>query len=181
VAVMAVMRARGVLAEAEGDLTAAETALAEAVRVGTECNRPLELGRSLLALGTVQRRLRKKHVARQTLVHASEIFSRLGAVLWEERARRELARIGGRSTPRGELSATERASSSSSCSGGRTRRWPRRSTSARRPSSGTCRGSTRGSECTRGPSSPLRVDRRARKSGGIPGCCETLRVLPSVV
>jgi DNA-binding NarL/FixJ family response regulator len=47
-------------------------------------------------------------VARQTLVHASEIFSRLGAVLWEERARRELARIGGRSTPRGELSATER-------------------------------------------------------------------------
>jgi len=108
VAVMAVMRARGVLAEAEGDLTAAETALAEAVRVGTECNRPLELGRSLLALGTVQRRLRKKHVARQTLVHASEIFSRLGAVLWEERARRELARIGGRSTPRGELSATER-------------------------------------------------------------------------
>ncbi len=107
VTVMVVMRARGVLAEAEGDLTAAETALAESVRVGTECNRPLELGRSLLALGTVQRRLRKKHVARQTLVRASEIFGRLGAVLWEERAQRELARIGGRSTPRGELSATE--------------------------------------------------------------------------
>jgi DNA-binding NarL/FixJ family response regulator len=27
--------------------------------------------------------------------------------LWAERAHRELARIGGRSTPRGELSATE--------------------------------------------------------------------------
>jgi DNA-binding CsgD family transcriptional regulator len=107
VTVATAARARGLVAEADGDLAGAETALAEAVQVGERCNRPLELARSLLALGTVQRRLRKKQAARLSLGRAVEIFSGLEAVLWTERARRELARIGGRSAPRGELSATE--------------------------------------------------------------------------
>jgi len=103
----AVARARGLIAEAEGDLVAAEEALEEAVRTDMTCTRPLHLGRSLLALGAVQRRLRKKQAARETLDRAVEIFAGLSAVIWADRARRELARIGGRSTPRGELSATE--------------------------------------------------------------------------
>jgi len=107
ITIAVVARVRGLIAAAEGDLAAAEDSLAEAVRVGGECTRPLDLGRSLLALGTVQRRLRKKQAARLTLERGLEIFSGLGAMIWAERARRELARIGGRSSPRGELSGTE--------------------------------------------------------------------------
>jgi DNA-binding CsgD family transcriptional regulator len=100
-------RARGLLAAAAGNLDAAEAALEEAVESITGAGSPLELARSLLALGTVQRRARKKQAARGTLGRALEIFAGLGAEVWGERTRRELARIGGRSTPRGELSATE--------------------------------------------------------------------------
>ena len=100
-------RARGLLAAADDDLEAASVALEVSVDAGEGADGSLELGRSLLALGSVQRRARKKQEARQTLERALEIFDRLGARLWAERARRELRRIGGRSTPRATLSATE--------------------------------------------------------------------------
>jgi DNA-binding CsgD family transcriptional regulator len=100
-------RARGLLAAAEGDLVAAESTLTEAVEIGQGTGRVFDLGRSLLALGTVQRRGRKKQAARLTLERALQIFTGLGAAISAEHARRELARIGGRSTPRGELSETE--------------------------------------------------------------------------
>jgi DNA-binding CsgD family transcriptional regulator len=103
----AAARARGLLAAAEGDLEGAETALEEAVSTGERLGWPLELGRSLLALGTVQRQARKKQAARRTLERAGEVFEGLGAKPWAERARRELDRIGGRAAPRRELSATE--------------------------------------------------------------------------
>jgi DNA-binding NarL/FixJ family response regulator len=103
----AAARARGLLAAAAGDLVAAEAALEEAVEAVAGRDSPLELGRSLLALGCVQRRLRKKQTARLSLNQALEIFEELGARVWAERSRRELARIGGRSAPRGELSGTE--------------------------------------------------------------------------
>jgi DNA-binding CsgD family transcriptional regulator len=106
-AIAAAARARGLLAAAGGDLVAGEAALDEAVEAAAGCGNPLELGRSLLALGTVQRRARKKQTARLTLGRGLDIFTTLGAEVWAERARRELARIGGRSTPRGVLSATE--------------------------------------------------------------------------
>jgi DNA-binding CsgD family transcriptional regulator len=102
-------RARGLLAAAEGDLEAAHAALEEAIELDEQVGIPLALGRSLLALGTVQRRMQRRQAARETLGRALEIFGRLGARLWAERARRELGRIGGRSSPRGEteLSGTE--------------------------------------------------------------------------
>jgi DNA-binding NarL/FixJ family response regulator len=75
--------------------------------LGREVGWPLELGRSLLALGTVQRRSRKKQAARRTLDEAVLIFGALGARLWAERARRELGRIGGRKAAREGLSTTE--------------------------------------------------------------------------
>ena len=43
---------------------------------------PFELARTLLALGTVQRRAQHKRAARETLQRAVEIFERLGARLW---------------------------------------------------------------------------------------------------
>jgi DNA-binding NarL/FixJ family response regulator len=92
---------------AEGDLDAAERALAEAVAAGEAVPRPLERARSLLALGTIQRRRKRKQAARATLGHALELFDELGAPLWAERARREIGRIGGRIPYDHELSATE--------------------------------------------------------------------------
>ena len=69
---------------------------------------PLELARTLLALGTVQRKARHKRDARESLQRAIEIFERLGARLWLEKARSELRRIGGRIGSESELSETER-------------------------------------------------------------------------
>ena len=57
-------------------------------------------------LGSVQRRDRKKRPARESLEGALEVFATLGAALWAERARGELARVGGRA-PADGLTATE--------------------------------------------------------------------------
>jgi DNA-binding CsgD family transcriptional regulator len=103
----AAARARGLLAEAEGDLEHAESELEQAVAVGKEVGWPLELGRSLLALGTVQRRAQKKQAARRTLEEAIAVLDALGARPWAERARRELGRIGGRKAVHEGLSTTE--------------------------------------------------------------------------
>jgi DNA-binding CsgD family transcriptional regulator len=100
-------RNRGLLLAAEDDLGGAEIALHEAVAIGETVPRPLERGRSLLALGTVQRRLRRKQAARATLGEAAELFEELGAPVWAQRARRESGRIGGRVPYEHELSATE--------------------------------------------------------------------------
>ena len=56
----------------------------------------------------MQRRAQHKRAARESLQRAAEIFERLGARLWLEKARSELRRIGGRTASDGELSETER-------------------------------------------------------------------------
>ena len=97
-------RAAGLLAAAEGrddDAVAAfETALAEA-------EIPFERGRTLLALGAVQRRMRQRRVARSTLEEAKRLFDELGAELWAELTAAELARIGGRAPAAEGLTASE--------------------------------------------------------------------------
>ena len=57
-------------------------------------------------LGGVQRRLKRKAAARRSLEEALAILEATGAPLWAERARAELARIGGR-TRAGGLTPTE--------------------------------------------------------------------------
>jgi DNA-binding CsgD family transcriptional regulator len=104
---VAAHRARGLLAAAEGNLEVAEAELQEAVSIGEELGWPFEHGRSLLALGTVQRQARKKRAARATLERAVDLFSQLGATPWAQRARRELGRIGGRRSAQEGLSTTE--------------------------------------------------------------------------
>ena len=47
-------------------------------------------------------------MAATTLSEAAQIFERLPAPLWAERARRELSRIGGRRVSDGALTETER-------------------------------------------------------------------------
>ena len=66
------------------------------------------MARTWLALGAVQRRTRKRGAARDALERALAIFDELGAALWTEKARSELARVGGRTAAGDELTPTER-------------------------------------------------------------------------
>lgn len=102
-------RCRGLLLAAKGEHTRAIEALEAAASdpdppQGTN---PFERARTLLALGTVQRRAHHKRAARETLGLAAESFDRLGARVWEAKARAELRRIGGRTASKSELSETE--------------------------------------------------------------------------
>src|SRR4029453_5071791 len=79
----------------------------EAVRHYDRLPLPFELGRTLLVRGAVQRRDKRKREARDTLTQALEVFGSLGAALWSERTRAELARIGGRAASSLTLTPTE--------------------------------------------------------------------------
>jgi DNA-binding CsgD family transcriptional regulator len=60
-----------------------------------------------LIRGRLQRRVKQKRAAAQTLHEALALFERLGAPAWEAQARAELERVGLRRAP-DELTATER-------------------------------------------------------------------------
>ena len=62
---------------------------------------------ALLALGGTQRRIKRRREARTTLEEALATFDRIGAALWAERARAELARISGRAATPGALTPAE--------------------------------------------------------------------------
>jgi DNA-binding CsgD family transcriptional regulator len=64
--------------------------------------------RGVLALGRVQRRAKQWRAARETLERATAQFGRLDAHGWEQRARSELDRVGGRRRAAGELTPSER-------------------------------------------------------------------------
>jgi DNA-binding CsgD family transcriptional regulator len=98
----------GVVRAARGDLDGALIALERAVehhRAAVAC--PFERCVSVLELGRVQRRLRRKAEARATLERALAMFEELGAPLWAQAARAEIARIGGRTAADG-LTPSER-------------------------------------------------------------------------
>jgi DNA-binding CsgD family transcriptional regulator len=99
-------RGRGLLHSALGEPVSARSALEQALALCDRLGEPFERARTLLALGSVQRRDRKKRSARESLEAALEVFATLGATLWAERTRGELARVGGRAPVDG-LSATE--------------------------------------------------------------------------
>jgi DNA-binding CsgD family transcriptional regulator len=103
-------RCRGLLLAANGEHARAieELEAAASDPDPPQGTNPFERARTLLALGSVQRRAQHKRAARETLVLAAEGFDRLGARLWEAKARAELRRIGGRTASKSELSETER-------------------------------------------------------------------------
>ena len=69
---------------------------------------PFELARTLLVRGEVERRAKQKRAARSTLEQALAIFQQLGAPLWAQRARDDLARVVGAVPPSStELTPTE--------------------------------------------------------------------------
>lgn len=100
-------RYRGLMTAASGDVDAAFASIDQALKEHERLPMPFERGRTLLVLGTIRRRAKQKRAAREALKEALAIFEQLGAPLWAEKARAELARIGGRRAVPGELTEAE--------------------------------------------------------------------------
>jgi len=101
------LRCRALVLAARGELEAASAAAARALGEHDGLPLPFELGRTLLVSGTLERRAKRKKEAREALSGALEIFEGLGAALWADRTRAELARIGGRAPSSLALTPTE--------------------------------------------------------------------------
>ena len=99
-------RCRALLLAARGDLEGAFANFDDALAQHDRSTDPFHRGRTLLALGRTQRRAKRRAAARTTLEEALAVFQRLGAPLWGEQARAELARIGGR-VPSRDLTEAE--------------------------------------------------------------------------
>jgi len=100
-------RCRGLLEAASGDLPRAQTALEGALQEHERLAQPFELARTLLVMGSVQRRAKKRREARESLGQALGMFEELGARLWMDKTRAEIARIGGRAPSPLDLTPTE--------------------------------------------------------------------------
>jgi ATP/maltotriose-dependent transcriptional regulator MalT len=85
-----------------------EASLGAALATFERLRLPLEVGRTLLVLGEIRRRAKQKRSARDALDGALNAFLSLGAPIWAENVRREMARIGGRASPSDDLTTTER-------------------------------------------------------------------------
>ena len=144
-------RTRAVVAAVRGNLDGAFAAFEEALAEHARTRDPFQHARTLLALGTTQRRAKRRGDARTTLEQALAGFEQLGAPLWAEKTRAELARIGGRA-PRGARSPRASAASPrSSPRGARTARSPRRSSSPSTRSRPRSRAYTENWASARGP------------------------------
>ena len=100
-------RCRGLLCAGQGELPRAFAAFDDALEQHARMRAPFERARTLLALGSVMRRARQKRATRETLREALAIFEELGARLWADGARDELARISGRRSAAGTLTEAE--------------------------------------------------------------------------
>ena len=101
-------RYRALLLAARGDFEGAFASFERALSEHARSMDPFHHARTLLALGRTQRRVKKRGAARTTLEDALERFEHVGAPLWAEQARAELARIGGRTPSGDELTEAER-------------------------------------------------------------------------
>ena len=101
-------RCCGLLLAARGDLEGGFAAFERALAEHARSPDPFHHARTLLALGRTQRRAKQRRAARVTLEDAFARFETVGAPLWLEQTRAELARIGGRTASRGELTEAER-------------------------------------------------------------------------
>jgi DNA-binding CsgD family transcriptional regulator len=97
----AITLASGYDEDAAARLAAAAAALGE---LGLGFDR----ARSLLWLGQMARRARKRAVARRFLRAAADAFDEFGSVGWAEQVRSELGRLGVKPAPDSELTAAER-------------------------------------------------------------------------
>ncbi len=101
-------RCRALLLAAAGDLDGAAAAAEQALIDHAQLPMPFELGRTLLVHGQLQRRRGKRRAAREVLGRALSIFEEIGAPLWADMARAEIARIGVRRAPKDLTQSEER-------------------------------------------------------------------------
>ena len=100
-------RGGALLLAGQGDLEGAFARFEEALVEHARAPDPFQHARTLLALGRTLRRAKRRGDARTTLDDALVRFETLGAPLWAEQTRAELARIGGRAPSRNDLTEAE--------------------------------------------------------------------------
>src|SRR5262249_12418832 len=103
----AAARCRALLALNGGDVAGSLAAIERAADLQNRLDMKFERARPRLVLGAVRRRALQMRDARTALSEALAAFDELGARLWSEKARHELARIGGRTATGTELTASE--------------------------------------------------------------------------
>lgn len=116
-------RCRALLLAGKGEIEPALAATGRALDLHDRLDPhyPLERGRTLLVRGTVLRRVKRRREAREALEQAADVFERLPAPLWLERARGELARVAPRHGDRFELTPTEKRVAQLAATGARNR------------------------------------------------------------
>jgi DNA-binding CsgD family transcriptional regulator len=107
-ALMMSARCRALLLAAQGELDAASQAARDALALCEGLELRIEVARTLLVAGQLERRRRKKRAASEYLGRAATEFEEMGARLWAERARAELRRVGLRPSAPDELTESER-------------------------------------------------------------------------
>ena len=100
-------RGRSMLLAARGDLDAAGEFATRAIAAHDRLQMPFERARTLLLLGQIRRRQRKKETASASLQEALAIFERLHVPLWADKARAELARANVGPRRSGQLTPSE--------------------------------------------------------------------------
>ena len=100
-------RCRAMLLAAQGDVDGALEAARAAMTAHEGLPMPFERARTLLLLGQLERRQRKKESASASLQEALGIFERLNVPLWANRARSELVRANVGPRQSGQLTPSE--------------------------------------------------------------------------
>jgi DNA-binding CsgD family transcriptional regulator len=100
-------RGSSMLLANRGDLDAATAAAERAITEHDRLPMPFERARTLLLLGQLQRRQRRKESAAASLQEASNIFERLHIPLWADRAHAELLRTNVAPRRSGQLTPSE--------------------------------------------------------------------------
>jgi DNA-binding CsgD family transcriptional regulator/tetratricopeptide (TPR) repeat protein len=109
-------RCRALLLAAHGDLAAASRAARAAVCRAERLELRLELARTLLVAGEIERRKKQKRSPHELLERAREIFEEVGAQLWAQRVQAELDRVIARRTG-GDLTDSEKTMARLTASG----------------------------------------------------------------
>ena len=93
--IVSAARCRALVDAGRGNLDGAAAAIERAIAGHEVLSDPFERGRTMLVAGAVRQRAKQKRTAREALEQAADIFDRLGARLWSQKAHAALERAGG--------------------------------------------------------------------------------------
>jgi DNA-binding CsgD family transcriptional regulator len=95
-------RCRALILAAQGEVEEAERTVERALVEHERLPMAIERARTLLALGRIRRRLRKRSAAKEALDEALGIFDSAGSARWADQARTEIGSIGLRPAATGD-------------------------------------------------------------------------------